>query len=221
MSMGYSVSFFTDYRDMNINQVWIKNRLNEESSFDGNSGLFDTEPADRHMHPIEDISAENCTPQLGLPGPWHERLPHFRMDFTPSSGDELQAEYFVPLEHAYEAVEEMFSMNNQISPHLLISEIRTIAADNLWMSMAYQQPSVAIHFTWKPDWESVRKVLPVIEERLAPFNVRPHWGKQFTLSPEVLQSRCERIHDFRQLLMEYDPEGKFRNDFLDKYIFQI
>lgn len=221
MSMGYSVSFFTDYRDMNINQVWIKNRLDEESSFDADSELFDAEPADRHMHPIEDISAENCTPQLGVPGPWHERLPHFRMDFTPSSGDELQAEYFVPLEHAYEAVEEMFRMSDRISPHLLISEIRTIAGDNLWMSTAYQQPSVAIHFTWKPDWESVRNVLPVIEERLAPFNVRPHWGKLFTLSPEALQSRCERIHDFRQLLTESDPEGKFRNDFLDKYIFQI
>lgn len=219
MLMGYSVSFFTDYRDMNINQVWIKNRLDEGSSFDGKSGLFDAVPADRHMHPIEDISAENCTPQLGIPGPWHERLPHFRMDFTPSSGDELQAEYFVPLEYACEAVREIFSMSDQISPHLLISEIRTIAEDNLWMSTAYSQPSVAIHFTWKPDWKSVRNVLPDIEERLAPFDVRPHWGKLFTVSPEVLQSRCERIDDFRQLLRKYDPDGKFRNEFIDKYIF--
>jgi alditol oxidase len=220
MSMGYSVSFFTDYRNMNINQVWIKNRMDEGDSFDPESGLFDAEPAARHMHPIEDISAENCTPQLGMPGPWHERLPHFRMDFTPSSGDELQAEYFVPLEHAYEAIEAMFRMSDQISPHLLISEIRTIAEDNLWMSTAYQQPTVAIHFTWKPDWESVRNVLPVIEEQLAPYNVRPHWGKLFTLSPRTLQSRYEKFRDFRQLLNEYDREGKFRNQFLDTYIFE-
>jgi len=219
MSGGYSVSFFTDYRNQNINQVWIKNRVDEEPSFKADSRLFDAELSARHMHPIEDLSAENCTPQLGMPGPWHERLPHFRMDFTPSSGDELQAEYFVPHEHAYEATEEMFRLSDQISPHLLISEIRTIAEDNLWMSPAYKQPSVSIHFTWKPDWESVRKVLPVVEERLAQYNVRPHWGKLFTLSPEILQSRIEKLHDFRQLLTEYDPEGKFRNDFLEKYIF--
>jgi len=218
MSMGYSVSFFTDYRNMNINQVWIKNRMDKGHTFDPDSGLFDAEPAVRHMHPIEDISAENCTPQLGMPGPWHERLPHFRMDFTPSSGDELQAEYFVPLEHAYEAIEAMFRMSDQISPHLLISEIRTIAEDDLWMSTAYRQPTVAIHFTWKPDWESVRNVLPVIEEQLAPYNVRPHWGKLFTLSPRTLQSRYEKFRDFRQLLNEYDPEGKFRNQFLDTYV---
>jgi alditol oxidase len=220
MSLGYSVSFFTDYRDMNINQVWIKNRMDDGNSFDPDSGLFDAEPAERHMHPIEDISAENCTPQLGMPGPWHDRLPHFRMDFTPSSGDELQAEYFVPLEHAYEAIEIMFRMSDQISPHLLISEIRTIAEDDLWMSTAYRQPTVAIHFTWKPDWESVSKVLPVIEEQLAPFNVRPHWGKLFTLSPQTLKSRYDRFRDFHRLLNDYDPEGKFRNHFLDTYIFE-
>ncbi len=220
MSSGYSVSFFTDYSDRIINQVWIKSCLDEkEHSFDANSTLFDAQLAKRHMHPIEDISAENCTRQLGMPGPWHERLPHFRMDFTPSSGDELQSEYFVPFEDAYDALEEMFEMSDQISPHLLISEIRTIDEDNLWMSPAYGQPIVSIHFTWKPDWDSVRNVLPVIEERLAPFNVRPHWAKLFTLSPELLQSRYERLPDFRQLLREYDPQGKFRNDYLNQYIF--
>lgn len=218
MSSGYSVSFFTDYKDRSINQVWIKSRL-EKDSFKATSTLFDAQLAERHMHPIEDISAENCTRQLGIPGPWHERLPHFRMDFTPSSGDELQSEYFVPFDDAYEALGEMFGMSDQISPHLLISEIRTIDEDNLWMSPAYGQPVVSIHFTWKPDWESVRKVLPVIEERLAPFNVRPHWAKLFTLSPDILKARYERLSDFRKLLKEYDPIGKFRNDYLNQYIF--
>ncbi len=220
MSSGYSVSFFADYRDHNINQVWIKSRPDEnKNSFEANSTLFDAQLAERHMHPIEDISAENCTRQLGMLGPWHKRLPHFRMDFTPSSGDELQSEYFVPFEDAYNALEKMFEMSDQISPNLLISEIRTIDKDNLWMSPANGQPVVSIHFTWKPDWESVRKVLPVIEERLAPFNVRPHWAKLFTLSPDILQARYERLSDFRQLLKEYDPRGKFRNDYLNQYIF--
>lgn len=219
MSSAYSVSFFTDYRDRSINQVWIKNRLDTGESFAADPTLFDAELASKHLHPIAELSAENCTPQMGEPGPWHERLPHFRMDFAPSSGDELQTEYFVPLEHASEAIDAMFEISDQISPHLLISEIRTVAEDNLWMSPAYNQPSVTIHFTWKPDWDSVKKVLPIIEERLAPYGVRPHWGKLFTLSPDILQSRIERLDDFRQLAREYDPEGKFRNDFLDDYVF--
>ncbi len=219
MSAGYSVSFFTDYRDRNINQVWLKTRADDADSPEAGPKLFDATLADRHMHPIEDISAENCTRQLRMPGPWHERLPHFRMDFTPSSGDELQSEFFVPYENAWEAIDAMFEMSDRISPHLLISEIRSIAGDNLWMSTAYDRPSVAIHFTWKPDWKSVRKVLPVIEKRLALFGVRPHWAKLFTISPQTLQSRYNRLPDFRRLLGDYDPEGKFRNDFLDKYIF--
>ncbi|MDX1638176.1 MAG: D-arabinono-1,4-lactone oxidase [Balneolaceae bacterium] len=219
MSSGYSVSLFTDFRENSINQVWIKTRNDDAPSFDGNNSLFDARPADRHMHPIADISAENCTRQMGMPGPWHRRLPHFRMDFTPSSGDELQAEYFVPLEHGAEAISEIFQISERVAPHLLISEIRTIAADQLWMSPCYRQPSVTIHFTWKPDWTSVKKVLPVIEERLAPYDVRPHWGKLFTMSPRVLQSRYEKLPDFKALLAEFDPEGKFRNRFLEEYLY--
>ncbi|MDR8392913.1 FAD-binding protein [Aliifodinibius sp. S!AR15-10] len=219
MSSAYSVSLFTDFKNNSINQVWIKNRLDDDRNFKADETLFDARLADRHMHPIADISAENCTRQMGMPGPWHERLPHFRMNFTPSSGDELQSEFFVPHEHAYEAISEIYKMSDQVAPHLLISEIRTIDADDLWMSPCYNQPSVTLHFTWKPDWESVRKVLPDIEKRLAPYNVRPHWGKLFTLSPDVLQSRYEKLSDFKALLSEYDPEGKFRNDFLQEHLY--
>jgi len=220
MSSGYSVSLFTDFRNENINQVWIKNRLDDTHSFEAGPTLFNAKLAERHMHPIEDISAENCTRQMGMTGPWHERLPHFRMDFTPSSGDELQSEFFVPREHAYEALSKVFEIAEMISPHLLISEIRTIDADNLWMSTCYRRASVAIHFTWKPDWPAVKQLLPVIEERLAPYDVRPHWGKLFTLSPEVLQSRYEMLPTFKELLSEYDPVGKFRNDFLDQHLYR-
>ena len=156
---------------------------------------------------------------MGVPGPWYERMPHFRMGFTPSSGKELQSEYFVPRRNAVEAILAVERLRDAISPHLMISELRTIDGDNLWMSPCYKQPSLAIHFTWKQDWPSVRKVLPQIEKELALFGARPHWGKLFTIAPATLQSRYEKWPDFLKMLREYDPKGKFRNAFLDKNIY--
>ena len=218
-SSGYSVSLFTDWQNHTINQVWIKRRIEEGTSFTSEPELFEAKLASRHMHPIAAISAENCTEQMGIPGPWYERLPHFRMDFTPSSGEELQSEYFVPRPHAVDAISAIYRMSEQVSPHLFISEIRTIDADQLWMSPCYQQPSVAIHFTWKPEWSAVSQLLPEIEKELAPYGVRPHWGKLFTISPARLQSLYEKHADFQQLLSQYDPEGKFRNAFLERNIY--
>jgi xylitol oxidase len=165
------------------------------------------------------LSAENCTEQMGVPGPWYERLPHFRMGFTPSAGKELQSEYFVPRKDAVEAVLAVEQLHDQVSPHLMITEIRAIAADNLWMSPCYQQDCVTIHFTWKQDWPAVSKLLPVIERELAPFHARPHWGKLFTTSPATLKSIYKRMPDFIQLSEKYDPQGKFRNQFLNTNIF--
>jgi xylitol oxidase len=141
------------------------------------------------------------------------------MGFMPSAGKELQSEYFVPRPHAVEAIRAIERLHDTISPHLLISEIRTVAADDLWMSMAYKQNSVAIHFTWKPDWPSVSKLLPAIERELAPFNPRPHWGKLFTMAPAQLRSRYERLPEFVVLAKKLDPQGKFRNPFLDRNVF--
>jgi xylitol oxidase len=156
---------------------------------------------------------------MGVPGPWYERLPHFRMGFTPSAGKELQSEYFVPRQHAVEAILSIDRLREQLAPHLMISEIRTIAADNLWLSPCYKQPCVTIHFTWKQDWPAVKRLLPVIEKELASFNVRPHWGKLFTISPMQLKSTYERLAEFRELSKKYDPQGKFRNEFLNTNIF--
>jgi xylitol oxidase len=156
---------------------------------------------------------------MGVPGPWHERLPHFKMGFTPSSGKELQSEYFVPFHNAMDAILAIQRMGKQIGPHLLISEIRTINADSFWMSPCRHQQSVAIHFTWKQDWPAVSKLLPQIESALSQFNVRPHWGKLFTISPGVLASRYEKIGAFRNQIDKYDPKGKFRNEFLSNVIF--
>lgn len=216
---GYSVSLFTDWRDKQISEVWIKSRVGDARPFAAPDEFFGAKLARHNLHPIEGLSAENCTEQMGVPGPWYDRLPHFRMGFTPSAGKELQTEYLLPRRHAVEAILAVERLQDQVSPHLLISEIRTIAADELWMSMSYQQPSVAIHFTWKPDWPAVRSVLPVIERELSPFQARPHWGKLFTMEPAVLRARYEKMDDFRKLASKYDPQGKFRNEFLDKNVF--
>ncbi len=220
MSAGYSVSLFYDWQTSNINQVWIKGIVNDGESYAAEKTFFGATLATRNVHPIIEISAENCTEQMSVPGPWYERLPHFKMGFTPSSGEELQAEYFVPRQHAFKAIQAVETLRKKIKPLLMITEIRTIAADNFWMSPCYHQDSVAIHFTLNPDWDGVRELLPLIEEKLAPFNVKPHWGKLFTMSPETLQSRYEKLADFKQLVNKYDPKGKFRNEFLSRNIFE-
>jgi len=217
VSAGYSVSLFTDWQSDSINEVWIKSRMDEKDH--SQPEFYGAKAAIKNLHPIYDHPAESCTDQMGVPGPWHERLPHFKMGFTPSSGKELQSEYFVPFHHAVEAIEVISRLGKQVGPHLFITEIRTIAADALWMSPCHNQQSVTIHFTWKPETEAVHKLLPTIEAALAPFNARPHWGKVFTLAPKVLQSRYEKLADFKKLVAEYDPHGKFRNDFLQHNIY--
>jgi len=218
---AYSVSLFTDWQAESFNQVWLKHKVADSSTEIEISEFFGATPAPYDLHPIRAISAENCTAQMRIPGPWYERLPHFRMDFIPSSGEELQTEYLVPRQYAIAAIRAVNSMRSQIAPLLLISEIRTIAADTLWLSPCYRQACVALHFTWKKDWGAVKQLLPLIEDQLAPFQARPHWGKLFTLPPAQVHALYERMRDFQDLLREYDPQGKFRNDFLDTYIFGI
>jgi alditol oxidase len=218
---GYSVSLFTDWQNQRINEVWIKSRINDEQEFHLQLDFFGATAATEDLHPIAGISAENCTEQMGIPGPWHERLPHFRMGFLPSIGDELQSEYFVPRHNAVEAILAIERLNEQIAPHLLITEIRTIAADDLWLSPCYGRPSVAIHFTWKRDWEVVRALLPIIERELAPFQPKPHWGKLFTVPPAQLKASYEKLREFSKLAAQFDPDGKFRNEFLDANVFNV
>src|ERR1700723_225562 len=218
-SSGYSVSLFTDWQKQRVNEVWIKSRVEEGQAFHPTPEFFGAKLATRNLHPISTLSADHCTEQMGVPGPWYERLPHFRMGFTPSAGKELQSEYFVPRRHAVEAILAVERLRDQVTPHLLISEIRTIAADELWMSTCYRQPSVTIQFTWKPDWPAVRRLLPVLEQELSPFAPRPHWGKLVTTPPAELKSIYEKMADFIQLAAKYDPKGKFRNDFLNTYVF--
>ncbi len=216
---AYSVSLFTDWQNKRLNEVWIKTRLEAGQEFEAKPEFFGARAATKNMHPIAELSAENCTEQMGVPGPWYERLPHFRMGFTPSAGKELQSEYFVPRQNAVDAILAVEKLRDQVTPHLLISEIRAIAADEFWMSPCYKQPCVTIHFTWKQDWPAVSKLLPVIERELAPFKGRPHWGKLFSISPATLKSIYTKLPDFVELCRKYDPKGKFRNEFLNRNVF--
>jgi xylitol oxidase len=216
---AYSVSVFTDWQNDRATQVWLKQRIEDSKGYEPASSFFGATLALSDRHPISSVSAEHCTTQRGIAGPWHERLPHFRMDFTPSNGAELQSEYFVPRPNATAALAAVARLRDRIGPLLFITELRTIAADSLWMSPCYQQACAGIHFTWKPDWPGVRTVLPLIEAELVPLGARPHWAKLFTLAPSYLQSLYKKLPDFRQLLSQFDPRGKFRNAFLDQYIF--
>ena len=198
--------------------MWVKSRV-ENNDAAAATELFGAKLAIQNLHPIETESAENCTEQMGVAGPWYERMPHFKMGFKPSAGKELQSEYFVPIESAYSAMMAMEKLQKNITPHLFISEIRSIAADDFWMSPCYKQTCVALHTTWKQETDLVMNLLPLIEEQLAPFNTKPHWAKLFTIAPSVLQSRYEKLSDFKQLINQYDPKGKFRNDFLSKNLY--
>lgn len=215
-SSAYSVSVFTGWRGDTVDMVWLKNRAGAPPP---PRELFGARAAERPIHPIMAIDPTPCTEQLGVLGPWHERLPHFRMEFTPSAGAELQSEYFVVRADAAAALTAIRNMQDQIAPLLLISEIRTQAADTLWLSMNHERDSVSIHFTWKPDWDAVRRVLPLIESALAPFAPRPHWGKLFTMPGADIQRRYRRLGDFRALARRYDPAGKFTNELVAHCVF--
>ncbi|MCB0655168.1 MAG: FAD-binding protein [Saprospiraceae bacterium] len=218
MSSGYSVSLFTDWLNQKVSQVWIKRRTDRPVDDLGND-FYGAQAATRNLHPIVEITAENCTEQMGVPGPWYLRLPHFKMGFMPSGGEELQSEFYVPRDNAVDAILALEKKRDLIHPQLLITEIRTIAADDFWMSPCYHQDSVTIHFTWKQHDKEVRALLPMIESELAPFGVRPHWGKIFSVEPALLHQRYERFPDFLALAKKYDPEGKFRNHYLDLNVY--
>jgi xylitol oxidase len=177
--------------------------------------LFGAVAATVERHPILGLDAAPCTPQLGRPGPWSDRLPHFRMGFTPSSGEELQSEYLLPRRHALDALGAVRALAGEIRPALQVSEIRTVAADGLWTSTSYGEDAVAVHFTWKPEPDAVERVLVRLEGALAPFGARPHWGKLFRAEAAEIAPLYERMPDFVRLVERLDPRGAFRNPWLE------
>ena len=210
---GYSVSLFTSWTARGIDQVWVKTT----DELDPAAAYFGATPAREPRHPVPGAHPENCTEQLGVPGPSGERLPHFRLEFTPSGGDELQSEYVVAREHGADAFRELRRLADVVSPLLLISEIRTVAADTLWLSPFYERESIAFHFTWKPLGAAVLAVLTRIEAALAPFHARSHWGKVFVSSPAEIEVLYPKLPAFRQLRERLDPAGTFGNEFVAHY----
>ncbi|WP_028047362.1 D-arabinono-1,4-lactone oxidase [Cellulomonas sp. URHE0023] len=217
-SSAGSVSLFTDWRGSSIQQVWRKTRVSP--SFEPRADFHGATPATAQRHPLPGIDPVHTTAQLASAGPWHERLPHFRLDFTPSNGAELQSEYLVPRSSAVDALQAVRALSDQIAPLLQVSEIRTIAGDDLWLSTASGGDRVGIHFTWHPKETLVAALLPTIEAALAPFEARPHWGKLFADDDRSLARLYPRWDDFRSLVARTDPDGVFRNAFLDRHVLQ-
>ncbi|TQL48805.1 xylitol oxidase [Homoserinimonas aerilata] len=212
---AHSVSLFTTWSDPDtIDQLWLKRRGDRDAPLPAE--LFGALPATEQRHPLPGVPAQNCTPQLGVPGRWLDRLPHFRLEFTPSNGEELQSEYLVPREHAVAALSAVRALSPRIAPLLFVSEVRTIAADELWLSEAHGGDMVGLHFTWKPRQREVEALLPTLEAALAPFGARPHWGKLFAAGD--LSSLYPRASDFAKLRARLDPERKFGNEFLERHL---
>ncbi|TME14052.1 MAG: FAD-binding protein [Chloroflexi bacterium] len=207
-SCGYSVSIFTRWGQTN-EQVWVKSRTDQPDRVEGD--LFGAVAATVDRNPIFELDPTSCTPQLGRPGLWSDRLPHFRMGYTPSRGQEIQSEYLFPRRHAMGAIEAVRALAERMRPILLVSEIRRVAADRLWMSMNYEEDSVAIHFTWKREPEAVQQMVAQIEDALSPFEARPHWGKVFHADAAAIAALYKRHSDFVRLLERLDPRGAFRN----------
>jgi xylitol oxidase len=213
---GYSVSTFSRWGEA-IDQVWVKTRVGSEPE-DVASELFGAVAATEDKHPIIGLDPVHATHQLGVAGPWSERLPHFRLGFIPSSGAELQSEYLVARHHAVEAIEAVLRLGPTVGPLTQVSEIRTVAADRLWMSPQYRRDAVGIHFTWKPQQEDVERALVDVERALAPFEARPHWGKLFLMGADSIGRLYERRDDFVALLERLDPRGAFRNEWLERRV---
>ncbi|OSC39593.1 FAD-binding protein [Mycobacterium decipiens] len=210
MASAYSVSVFSHFDE--TNRIWLKHRCGDPR---GDLAHLAVHPALTNQHPLAGLPATNCTEQLGVAGPWYERLPHFRTDFRPATGDELQSEYLLPKAHAVAALEALHRIRARLAPALLISEIRTVAADECWLSPSHHRDSVAIHFAWRPDMSMVMPVVADVEAALAPFDPRPHWGKLFTIDADRLRDSYQRWSDFECLMRALDPGGKFRNDLID------
>jgi xylitol oxidase len=218
LDLAYSVSVFTDWSPESINQLWVK-ALVGAPSVEASVRELGATPALHKVHPIAGVDAAATTAQFGEPGPWNERLQHFRLDFQPSAGEEIQAEFLMPRRHAQAAIEAVRALSEQITPIILTSEIRAIAADALWLSTAYTagddewaDGAVAFHFTWKRDQAAVEQATALVEAALAPFRARPHWGKVYTDAARV-PSLYPRFADFTALVEKYDPRGVFRNDY--------
>ena len=213
MSTAYSVSYFTDWGSDQVGNLWCKFRADEVIP----DSIGGCAQADKKYHPITSVNPEACTEQLGVPGDWHQRLSHFKLEYTPSVGEEIQTEFFIDRKDASAAIEVLSKLGDEITPLLWITELRTIAADDLWLSGAYQRDTLGIHFTWKKE-DAIYPVVEKVEAALRPFNYRPHWGKVFTAEAQYLKSVYPKMSEFKALVEALDPTKKFENSFTRRFL---
>ncbi len=216
MSRAYSVSLFTRWQGAAIDQIWVKALA---SAGEPPADVLGARAATKACHPIPDMDGTNCTAQFGVAGPWHERLFHFAIGNTASAGAELQSEFFVKRSDAPAAIAALHAAQEHFSKALFISEVRSVAADALWLSSAYERDTIGFHFTWHPEWKPTLAAVKAVEAALTPFNPRPHWAKLFTLPAATIEAAFPRLPDFRELAKRHDPEGKFRNRFVTELLF--
>lgn len=213
MSAAYSVSLFTTWLGDSVQLAWVKRRL------DAVPGPADPVPGDFYgarlaTGPVRlaDAPADSLTP-VGVPGPWSQHLPDFRADSEPGTGNEIQTEYLVPLDQGAAALAAVRSLGRRMSRVLLVSQIRAVAADHLWLSGAQGHAALAIRFSWRRDIKRIIALLPTLQEALEPFGARPHWGtvwRRFSLDPLY-----PRLADARNLFEQLDPDGRFSTDRLE------
>lgn len=218
-SAAYSVSVFTPWGPGRRSQVWLREIVDRDGRWAGpDAPTWGGRLADGPRHPVLGMPTVHATEQLGTPGPWNERLPTFRLEFTPSSGQEIQSEYLLPLPQAPQAWSALDAVRERIRSALIVGEIRAVAADPLWLSPTAGRDCVAFHFTWGPDADAARTAAAEVEAALAPFDARPHWGKVFTTTDDELAARYPRMADQRRLIRQHDPGGVFGNELTDGWL---
>ncbi len=214
MSSGDSVSLFCDYGPT-VNELWVKTRVAEDDAWQPRPELFGARAATQQTHPVPKFDGTVCTDQLGVVGAWCDRLPHFKLHALTDAGNEMQAEYMIERRHAVDAIKALRELEALTRPYILAAEVRSVAPDDLWLSSSYERETICLHYAFELDHDIPRNVLPVIEAALVPYAPRPHWGKLFVATAEELAPRYPKMADFRALAARLDPNGKFRNAFLD------
>ena len=212
---AYSVSYFSNWAKNSTGQIWMK-FLDDSSSDNLSDNWLGANQAKAKQHPVKINNPDPCTDQLGISGKWLYRLPHFKLDSSPASGDEVQTEYLVDRKYVKEYIQDLRTIGDEIAPRVYATEIRTIKSDELWLSGAYQRETVGFHFTWKKS-DTLVDFLPRIEEILGKHHGRPHWAKLFSVKSDELSARYPKYSNFEALLKKYDPKKKFRNKFIDQY----
>lgn len=217
MGSGYSVSLFTPWKNKIVDQIWVK-ELADEEPYSPRLSVFGATAAKEKRDPMDGVPAERCTEQMGIRGPWYNRLPHFHIHNTWLDNDELQTEYFVPRANAVDALLAVEALNLHTNPAMKVCEVRTVKADSLWLSTSYGRDTVGLHFSWYHQLDEATKLMTLVEEALAPFDPRPHWGKLHTMPTEQVSDQYEHMAEFRTLRAEFDPEQKFVNPYMAQYL---